>query len=86
MPSELDLKMLKFLYLYKIPFKIIATKSDKVAKSKIKNYCLKLATNLSIGVDDIIPYSINNTLSDYNTTVDFNVGKEKILKSIELFL
>lgn len=85
-PSELDFKMLKFLYLYKIPFKIIATKSDKVAKSKVKNYCLKLATNLSIGVDDIIPYSINTTISNYNTKIDFNFGKEKVLKLIKSYL
>lgn len=78
-PSELDFKMLEFLYLYKIPFKIIATKSDKVAKSKVKTYCLELAKNLSIGLDDIIPFSVEKNILLYKT-----FGKEKILELIKL--
>ena len=56
-PTELDMNMLKFLYLNNIPVKIIATKSDKVAKSKVKHYCQELAKKLFVGVEDIIPYS-----------------------------
>lgn len=69
-PTELDLSMLKFLYLKNIPFKIIATKSDKVAKSKIKQYCLELANKLSVGLENVIPYSIQQStgLQNFSTS------------------
>ncbi len=53
-PSEDDKQMLKFLNFYNLPFKIIATKSDKIAKSKRNNQKLMLATNMNVGKDDII--------------------------------
>lgn len=53
-PSEDDKLMLKFLNFYNLPFKIIATKSDKIAKSKRNNQKLMLAKGLNIGKDDII--------------------------------
>lgn len=53
-PSEDDKLMLKFLNFYNLPFKIIATKSDKIAKSKRNNQKLMLAKELNVGKDDII--------------------------------
>lgn len=53
-PSQDDMQMLKFLNFYNLKFKIIATKSDKVAKSKRNNQKLMLAKELNVGIDDII--------------------------------
>lgn len=53
-PSEDDKQMLKFLNFYNIKYKIIATKSDKIAKSKRNNQKLMLAKELNVGIDDII--------------------------------
>ena len=53
-PSEQDRQMLKFLNFYSLPFKIIATKSDKLAKSKRNNQKLMIARNMNIGLDDVI--------------------------------
>lgn len=85
-PSELDLNMLKFLYQYNVPVKIIATKSDKVAKSKVKNYCFELAKNLSVGVADIIPYSVRNSLTAFKLSDKVNSSKEKVLNIVNNFL
>ncbi len=52
--SEQDKQMLKFLNFYSLPFKIIATKSDKIAKSKRNNQKLNLAKQTNVGVDDIL--------------------------------
>lgn len=53
-PSEQDKQMLKFLNFYSLPFKIVATKSDKIAKSKRNNQKLMLASEMNVGLDDII--------------------------------
>ncbi|MGN1208477.1 MAG: ribosome biogenesis GTP-binding protein YihA/YsxC [Christensenellales bacterium] len=53
-PSEDDKQMLRFLNFYSLPFKIIATKSDKIAKSKRNNQKLMLAREMNVGKDDII--------------------------------
>ncbi|MBE5746054.1 MAG: YihA family ribosome biogenesis GTP-binding protein [Clostridiales bacterium] len=53
-PSEQDKQMLKFLNFYSLPFKIIATKSDKIAKSKRNNQKLMLASEMNVGLDDIL--------------------------------
>ena len=53
-PTEDDKQMLKFLNFYSLPFKIVATKSDKIAKSKRNNQKLMLAREMSVGLADII--------------------------------
>ncbi len=53
LPSEDDKQMLKFLNFYSIPFKIIATKSDKLAKSKRKNAAFSLAKEMNVGTNDV---------------------------------
>ena len=71
-PTELDVKMLKFLFFYQIPFTVIATKCDKLPKSKISSYLQKIATKLNLGKDNIIAYSSES-----------NLGKEQVLNIIE---
>lgn len=53
-PSEQDKQMIKFLNFYSLKYKIIATKSDKIAKSKRNNQRLMLASEMNVGLDDII--------------------------------
>ena len=45
-PSKLDLIMIDFLFSRQIPFIVVATKTDKVAKSKINNYLTSLSKKL----------------------------------------
>ncbi len=52
-PTEDDLMMINFLYHYRLPFVIVATKADKLSKSQIKPQISKIATKLRVGVGDI---------------------------------
>ena len=71
-PTELDKKMLKYLFYYGIPTTIVATKADKLAKSKISAYVQNVAKKLNVGKDNIIAYSS-----------EINLNKDKILDIIE---
>ena len=71
-PTALDLKMIKFLYFNQIPFTIIATKTDKLPKTKIGAYVQVCANKLGVGKDNIIPYSSETA---------FN--RDKVLEIIE---
>lgn len=59
-PSENDKMMIKYLILNQISFKIIATKSDKIAKSKIKNCLRAMANKLNVREDIIKAVSIQS--------------------------
>lgn len=74
-PTNLDLIMLKFLYAHQIPFIVVATKTDKIAKSKINNNLVSLAKKIKISAGNIFPHSILDTKS-----------RENILNYIEKFL
>lgn len=75
-PSEDDKQMLKFLNFYSLPFKIIATKSDKIAKSKRNNQKLMLAREMNVGIDDIIYCS-----SDTKENID--ILKQRIKERVK---
>ena len=74
-PAELDKLMLNFLFYHNIPCKILATKCDKIAKSKVGGELQKIAKALGIGKDNIIAYS-----------GETGFGKEKVLEQIEEFV
>lgn len=67
-PNDLDKQMIQYLYINKIPFIVIATKADKLSKSKIKQQCNMIAKTLKLGSDNIIATSSKS-----------NLGKDKIL-------
>lgn len=71
-PTEQDKQMLEFLMYNKLPFCVIATKGDKLAKSKQKQAVEKLAKVLNIRPQMIILSSSEQ-----------NLGKDKILEYIE---
>ena len=57
-PTEQDKQMLMYLSYTAKHFTIIATKCDKVAKSKVNIYIKKIADAFCITTASIIPYSI----------------------------
>lgn len=74
-PTELDKQMINFLCYYNIPFIVIATKCDKIPKSKVKPEMLKLANKLGLGKDNIFPSSS-----------DSSMGRVEILNKINTYL
>jgi len=74
-PSELDKMMIDFLNSYQIPYMIVATKVDKLAKSKIVHACAKISKILGVRKELVLPYSSES-----------NFGREKVLEYIESVL
>lgn len=71
-PSELDQTMIEFLYYNQIPFSVVATKADKISKSKQAAQVSTIAKILKIATGNIVVTSSEN-----------KTGKEQILKIIE---
>ena len=74
-PTDDDKIMYNYLFQRGIPFLIIATKSDKIAKSKVKNQLRHLSSILKVGMDNILPVSSQE-----------KKGKEEILAKFEQIL
>ena len=53
-PTKDDLQLLNYLYFYKIPFNVIATKADKLSSTEIPKNINSIAASLKIGIDNII--------------------------------
>lgn len=70
-PTIEDIQLTQYLYHYMIPFSIVATKADKLGKSKIKPALSNIARVLKVGVADIKASSSETGL-----------GKEDILGMI----
>lgn len=56
-PTELDKKMLAYLYHFGLPFTVIATKADKISKAQRTKNIMNISTALGVGRDDIIVVS-----------------------------
>ena len=56
-PSELDVKMIKFLSFNGIGFTLIATKADKIGAPQLAKHIQMLATKLGTGAANILPTS-----------------------------
>lgn len=57
LPTQDDKNMVSFLYSYAIPFVAVATKTDKLPKTKVKPMLMEIAKELKLGIGDIIPSS-----------------------------
>lgn len=53
-PSADDVAMTEYLYYYRMPFTVIATKCDKLKRSQLPASALNIAAALKIGRDNII--------------------------------
>ncbi len=71
-PTADDKIMINYLYHYQVPFALIATKSDKLGKTKVKPRVKEIATDLRVGVADLVASSAETGL-----------GKDEILSIIE---
>ena len=69
-PTEQDKQMLKYL-----TFSIIATKADKLPKSKVINYVSNCAKVLQVGIKNIIPYSSE---TGYNKNLILNIMEDDL--------
>ncbi|MBP5466231.1 MAG: YihA family ribosome biogenesis GTP-binding protein, partial [Clostridia bacterium] len=71
-PTADDKQMINYLYHYSIPFVAVATKADKLPKTKIKPQIMNIAASLKLGIDNIICSS-----------AETGVGKKEILSAID---
>ena len=71
-PSEDDFQLISFLNYHILPFSVIATKSDKLSRMKIKERVRQIATAYKLGVDNVIATSGLN-----------GDGKDELLKKIQ---
>lgn len=71
-PTSDDKMMVDYLYHYALPFNLVATKADKLGKTKIKPRLKEIATELRVGISDLIASSAETGL-----------GKAEILSAIE---
>lgn len=71
-PTSDDKMMINYLYHYQVPFALVATKADKLGKTKIKPRIKEIAADLRVGFADV-------TASSAET----GYGKDEILRIIE---
>ena len=71
-PTADDVTMINYLYHYAIPFVLVATKADKLGKTKIKPRLKEIATFLRVGVGDVTA-----------TSSETGFGKQEVLSLIE---
>jgi len=71
-PTEEDKLMINLFYSEIIPFTLVATKADKIAKTKVKTQAGYVANKLGLGKDNVIA-----------TSAETRLGKEEVLNAIE---
>lgn len=74
-PTRDDVTMYNYMFKNNVPFTIVATKSDKISKSQVKNRCRAIANFFKVGADNVL------AISSLNKT-----GKEAVLSKIEQIL
>lgn len=71
-PTEDDKLMINYLNFYRIPFVVVATKADKLGKTRIKPSISSIATALKLGVGNVTA-----------TSAETGYGKNDVLRLIE---
>ena len=71
-PTRDDLTMIDYLYYERIPFTVVATKSDKLAKTRVKDAVRRIAAALKTGEGNVLPLSAVT-----------KKGKDEVLSLIE---
>lgn len=71
-PTEDDKLMINYLNFYRIPFVVVATKADKLGKTRIKPSISSISTALKLGVGNVTA-----------TSAETGYGKNDVLRLIE---
>lgn len=71
-PTSDDKMMINYLYHYQIPFVIVATKADKLGKTKIKPRLKEISADLRVGIGDLTA-----------TSSETGYGKQEVLSLIQ---
>ena len=71
-PTRDDLTMNDYLYYERIPFTVVATKSDKLAKTRVKDAVRRIAAAFKTGEGNVLPVSAVT-----------KKGKDEVLSLIE---
>ena len=71
-PTSDDKMMVNYLYHYAVPFALVATKADKLGKTKIKPRLKEIASDLRVGVADVTA-----------TSAETGFGKNEVFNIIE---
>lgn len=71
-PTREDVSMINYLHSYALPFTVVATKADKIGKTRIFDRLNKIGNFLAIGKDSIIA-----------TSAETGYGKDNLLSKIE---
>lgn len=71
-PTEEDKMMIKLLYSEIIPFTLVATKADKIAKTKVKPQAAAVAAKLGLASGNVIA-----------TSAETKLGRDEVLAAIE---
>lgn len=74
-PTEQDRQMIEFLIYHQLPFKVLVTKADKIAKSKHLSYVDKICKVLKIRREVVVV-----------TSSETSQGKENILNYLDILL
>ncbi len=71
-PTSDDLTMANYSYFYHIPTVFVATKADKLSKTRVKPQLMNIASKLKIGISDMLA-----------TSAEKGTGKAELLSVIE---
>jgi GTP-binding protein len=74
-PQQIDLEFMEWLGENSVPFSIVFTKADKVAKAKLKGNVMHYLTELKKQWEELPPYFV--------TSSEAKMGREEILNYIE---
>ena len=74
LPTRQDKEMTEYLYYYRMPFTVVATKCDKLKKSALSRNISDIASALKIGRDNIIAVDASGA------------GRDAVLNKIESIL
>ena len=74
-PQQIDLEFMEWLGENSVPFSIVFTKADKVAKAKLKGNVMHYLTELKKQWEELPPYFV--------TSSETKMGREEILNYIE---
>lgn len=74
-PTADDITMIEFLYYHRIPFTIVATKADKLPKTRVREHVRAIASEFKTGEGNVVAFSSET-----------GRGKEDVLSLLDCIL